>query len=68
MAGRRVKQETVRLVNAATLMPVIVGALLMAIVAIFIFEAPNQITTPRDNGYLNADMPTASTTISTAAG
>jgi hypothetical protein len=28
------------------------------IVAIFIFEAPNEITTPSETGYLNTDMST----------
>ena len=68
MARKHEKQPTKRYSSAATLMRVIVGALLMAIVAIFIFEAPNQVTTPADTGYLNTDMPTAVTTVPTATG
>jgi hypothetical protein len=44
-------------VRATTWLPVVVGALLVAIVAIFIFGAPNQIVTPKDNGYLIASSP-----------
>jgi hypothetical protein len=44
------------LAGAATWLPIVVGALLVAIVAIFIFEAPNQITTPNNTGYLNTDL------------
>ncbi len=40
----------------ATWLPIVVGALLVAIVAIFIFEAPNQITTPNDRGYRNTEL------------
>lgn len=46
-----------RLAKAATWLPVVVGALLVAIVAIFIVSAPNQIVTPGDNGYLVASTP-----------
>jgi hypothetical protein len=68
VTGKLEKQLTKRYSSAATLMPVIVGALLVAIVAIFIFEAPNQITTPRETGYLNTEMPTAVTAVPTATG
>ncbi len=44
------------LAGAAAWLPIIVGALLVAIVAIFIFDAPNQITTPSDTGYLNTEL------------
>ena len=55
--------------SAATWLPIVVGALLMAIVAIFIFEAPNQITTPNDTGYLNTELQqTDSSTIQTGMG
>jgi hypothetical protein len=47
-----------RLAGAATWLPVVVGALLVMIVAIFIFEAPSEITTPNETGYLNTDMST----------
>jgi len=40
-----------RFERAATWLPLIVGALLVAIVAVFIFAAPDQITTPNDTGY-----------------
>lgn len=56
---------TDRLVRATTWLPVVVGALLVAVVAIFIFEAPNQIVTPKDSGYLIASVP-AETAVQTA--
>jgi hypothetical protein len=68
VAGKREKQLTKRYSSAATLMPVIVGVLLVAIVSIFIFEAPNQVTTPRETGYLNTDLPTAVTAVPSATG
>jgi multidrug efflux pump subunit AcrB len=45
-----------RLADATIWLPVVVGALLVAIIAIFIFEAPNQIITPNDTGYLNTEL------------
>jgi hypothetical protein len=68
VAGKRKTRGTEGFASVATLLPVIVGALLMAIVGIFLFEAPNQITTPGDTGYLNAEMPAVTTQIPTAAG
>ena len=38
--------------RAATWLPYVVGMLLVAIVAVFIFSAPDQITSPNDAGYL----------------
>ena len=38
--------------RAASWLPLVVGALLVAIVAVFVFAAPDQITTPTDTGYL----------------
>ena len=61
MAGRREMRASENFARTAALIPVIVGALLLAIVAIFIFEAPNEITTPSDSGYLNTAMPVAGT-------
>lgn len=55
-----------RLAGPATWLPVIVGALLVAIVAIFIFEAPNQITSPSDTGYLNTEMTDSGASVQTA--
>ena len=54
--GMRHPRAEQHLAGAVTWLPVVVGALLVAIVAIFIFEAPNQITTPNETGYLNTDM------------
>ena len=59
MAGRSQSRAVDTFASTATLLPVIVGALLVAIVAIFIFEAPNQITTPGETGYRNTEMPVA---------
>ena len=49
--------KTERHSRAATLLPAIVGALLVAIVAIFIVAAPNQVVSPSHNGYLSAGVP-----------
>ena len=54
------------LAGAAAWLPVIVGALLVAIIAVFILEAPNQITTPYDTGYLNTEMPDSGAPVVTA--
>ena len=54
--------------NPATLLEMIVGELLIAIVGIFLFDAPNQITMPGNTGYLNGDMPAISAQVPTAAG
>lgn len=44
-------------VRATTWLPVVVSVLLVAIVAVFILLAPNQIVTPNDRGYLIASNP-----------
>lgn len=59
-------RQTQRFAGPATWLPVVVGALLVAIVAIFIFEAPNQITTPYDTGYLNTEMTDSGAPVQTA--
>ena len=46
-----------RLARATTWLPVVVSALLVVIVAVFIFAAPSQIVTPKDSGYLIASVP-----------
>lgn len=51
--------------RAATWLPLIVGALLVAIVAVFIFAAPDQITTPSDTGYF-LSTPASAAPIQTA--
>jgi len=48
---------TDRYASATTWLPVVVSVLLIAIVAVFIFSAPNQIVTPKDSGYLIASIP-----------
>jgi hypothetical protein len=55
-----------RLAGAAAWLPLIVGALLVAIVAVFIFEAPSQITTPYETGYLNTELPDNGAQVETA--
>ena len=65
MAMRNTRSQQ-RLAGPATWLPVIVGALLVAIVAIFIFEAPTQITTPYDTGYLNTEMTDSGASVQTA--
>lgn len=48
---------TDRLVRATTWLPMLVSALLVAIVAIFIFAAPSQVVTANDSGNLVASIP-----------
>jgi hypothetical protein len=67
MGMRHLRSEQ-RLAGAVTWLPVVVGALLVAIVAIFIFEAPNEITTPNETGYLNTDMAISSSPAPTVPG
>ena len=67
MAMRYLRAE-LRSTGAPAWLPVIVGALLVAIVAIFIFEAPNEIKTQNVTGYLNTEMSTSSTPIPTVPG
>ena len=57
-----------RLAGAVTWLPVIVGALLVAIVAVFVFESPNEITTPNETGYLNTDLAISGTQVPTVPG
>jgi hypothetical protein len=67
MAMRYLRAE-LRFTGAPAWLPIIVGALLVAIVAIFIFEAPNQISPQNETGYLNTDMSISSTQIPTVPG
>jgi len=53
--------------RAATWLPVVVGALLVAIVAVFIFAAPSQITNPNQTGYL-LSTPASAEPVQTAMG
>ena len=52
--GQNVSEAYTR---AMTWIPVVVSVLLVAIVAVFIFTAPNQIVTPKESGYLIASIP-----------
>ncbi len=38
-------------------LPMVVSALLVAIVAVFILAAPKQVVSPKDSGYLIASVP-----------
>jgi hypothetical protein len=46
-----------RYARVTTWLPVVVSAVLVAIVAVFILAAPKQIVTPKDSGYLIASVP-----------